>query len=236
MKKLKKLLLTLVFVLSLTAAAPVSLPGTVQTVSAAVKINYNSAVLIKGQTKRLKISGTAKSVKWSSSNHAVATVGKKGKVTAIQKGTAIISAKTGKRKFTCKITVQEPSISKKAASLTVGDTITLKLNGTNQKISWASSRNNIAAVNGDGKVIGKAAGSATITATVLNKKYTCEITVKGKTPVPTTAPSVSDVWLSATGVKYHRIPNCGRMNPSRARKVTLSEARALGYEPCEKCF
>lgn len=44
------------------------------------------------------------------------------------------------------------------------------------------------------------------------------------------------VWLSATGEKYHRIPNCGRMNPNTAREVTLSEAQSWHYEPCKKCF
>ena len=44
------------------------------------------------------------------------------------------------------------------------------------------------------------------------------------------------VWIPATGEKYHRIPNCGRMNPDTAREVTQSEAEAMGYGPCSKCF
>lgn len=44
------------------------------------------------------------------------------------------------------------------------------------------------------------------------------------------------VWLSATGKKYHRIPNCGKMNPNTARQVTLSSAQSSGYKPCSKCF
>ena len=44
------------------------------------------------------------------------------------------------------------------------------------------------------------------------------------------------VWLSATGEKYHRINNCGRMNPNKARAVSLEEAKARGYEPCSKCM
>lgn len=49
---------------------------------------------------------------------------------------------------------------------------------------------------------------------------------------------VSDtyVWLSATGEKYHSIPNCGRMNPDKARQVTKSQAEASGYGPCSKCW
>lgn len=44
------------------------------------------------------------------------------------------------------------------------------------------------------------------------------------------------VWLSETGEKYHNKPNCGRMNPNRARQVTLSEAQNAGYDACSKCF
>jgi beta-lactamase superfamily II metal-dependent hydrolase len=46
----------------------------------------------------------------------------------------------------------------------------------------------------------------------------------------------SMVWLSATGEKYHSIPNCGRMNPDKARQVSLSDAIAQGYDACSKCF
>ncbi len=44
------------------------------------------------------------------------------------------------------------------------------------------------------------------------------------------------VWLSATGEKYHSRNNCGRMNPDKARQVTLSEAESQGYERCKKCW
>lgn len=44
------------------------------------------------------------------------------------------------------------------------------------------------------------------------------------------------VWLSATGKKYHRIPNCGKMNPSKARQISADEAVSLGYEACKKCY
>ena len=44
------------------------------------------------------------------------------------------------------------------------------------------------------------------------------------------------VWIPATGEKYHSIPNCGRMNPAKARQVTKSEAETMGYTPCSKCY
>lgn len=54
------------------------------------------------------------------------------------------------------------------------------------------------------------------------------------TPEPTT--NSATVWLSATGTKYHRIPDCGNMNPDNARQVSQSEAEAQGYTACSKCF
>ena len=48
-------------------------------------------------------------------------------------------------------------------------------------------------------------------------------------------PQETSVWLSATGSKYHSIPDCGNMNPDKARQVSLSEAQSMGYEPCKNC-
>lgn len=49
-------------------------------------------------------------------------------------------------------------------------------------------------------------------------------------------PVGGQVWISATGSKYHNKPNCGRMNPDKARQISLSEAKSRGLEPCSKCF
>lgn len=230
MKKLKNLLLMIVLILSLSAPASVPLLGTTQTVSAAVKISSKNVTLIKGQKKQLKITGTSKTVQWTSSSPATASVTKKGLVTAKKKGTAVITAKIGKTKYTCKVTVQTPSISSTKQTISIGKKIKLSLKGTNAKIVWKSSDSRVASVTSSGLVTGKKAGSCTVYATVLGKKYICKINVK--------APVAQNqyVWLSATGSKYHKIPNCGRMNPNKARKVTLKDAKSRGFSACSKCF
>lgn len=53
---------------------------------------------------------------------------------------------------------------------------------------------------------------------------------------PTVPTSSEMVWLSATGSKYHSKNNCGKMNPDKARQVTLKEAQDKGYERCSKCW
>ncbi len=44
------------------------------------------------------------------------------------------------------------------------------------------------------------------------------------------------VWISQTGSKYHSKPDCGKMDPSSAYQMSVSEAEAQGYGPCSKCF
>ncbi len=68
-------------------------------------------------------------------------------------------------------------ISKSSLTLTIGKTATLKITGTTKAAKWESNKNSVATVS-KGKVTAKKAGSATITATVGGKKYTCKVTVK----------------------------------------------------------
>lgn len=68
-------------------------------------------------------------------------------------------------------------LNKTAISLSEGDTYTLKASGTKSKITWTSSKKTVATVSSKGVVTAKKAGSATITATISNKKYTCKVTV-----------------------------------------------------------
>lgn len=44
------------------------------------------------------------------------------------------------------------------------------------------------------------------------------------------------VWLSATGSKYHSIPDCGPMNPNNARQVSQASAESGGFGRCSKCW
>ncbi|MCL1845206.1 MAG: copper amine oxidase N-terminal domain-containing protein [Defluviitaleaceae bacterium] len=55
-------------------------------------------------------------------------------------------------------------------------------------------------------------------------------------PEPTPTPVAGNVWLSATGSRYHRINNCGNMNPARARSVTRTYAQNRGFTACARCW
>ena len=143
------------------------------------KLSKSKAVLIKGQTLKLKVKNYKKAVKWSSSSKKTAKV-KKGKVTALKKGKATITAKAGKAKLKCKITIETPSISSKTETISAGDTITLKLKGASGKVKWKSNNTKAATVSQKGVVAAKGAGTAVITATYLKKKFKCTVTVKAK--------------------------------------------------------
>lgn len=73
-----------------------------------------------------------------------------------------------------------PKISKKKATMTVGQTLQLKVKGTKKKVKWSSNKKSVATVSAKGKVKAKKAGKATITAKVGKKKYRCKVTVKAK--------------------------------------------------------
>lgn len=103
MKKSKKnyllinLLLSLLFIM-------IIVPCNI-TEAAAIKLNKTAVQLAPKQSYTLKVSGTAKTIKWSSSNAGVATVSSRGKVTAKKSGTAVITAKIGSKRYSCKVLV-----------------------------------------------------------------------------------------------------------------------------------
>lgn len=63
-------------------------------------------------------------------------------------------------------------------SVYVGKSYTLKLSGVKSKITWVSNNKAVATVSSTGVVKGIKKGTANVTATVGNKKYTCTVTVK----------------------------------------------------------
>ena len=153
---------------------------------------------------------TDKKVTWSSSNKSVATVSSTGKITAKSEGTATITAKTSNgKKASLKVTVTKKfihvnsvSLDKEEATLTVGESISLKAtvspnNATNQKVTWSSSDTKVATVS-NGKVTAKGAGTATITVTTSdgNKKDVFNVTVKEKEIIKVSGITLSKDSLS----------------------------------------
>lgn len=213
----KKFLVVLVAFFSLSLITPElnNTLGITQTVEAAVKLNYKSVTMTKGQKKTLKLSGTKKTPTWSSSAPSVASVSKKGLVTAKKRGTATITAKVGSKKYTCKVTVETPALNKTSISLTVGKTYQLKVNGTKRTVTWKYANKKIATVNKSGKVTAKGTGTTTITATVGGKNYTCKVTVKA---------TASSTQKTAFNRVKNYILNNGGTNSDGNKFITFSQS------------
>ena len=148
----------------------------------APKLSNTKLTVKNGTTATLKLDGTTQTVKWSTSNKSIATVSSKGVVTAKKVGSVTISAKVGGKTYKCKVNVQAVPVklSNTSLSLEVGGTFDLKITGATGTVKWSSNKTSVATVSSSGKVTAKKAGTATITATVSGKKYTCKVTVKEK--------------------------------------------------------
>lgn len=171
MKKLTKLFGIFLVVAVLFVFFPVP------TEAATVKLNKTKATIYIGTPYTLKLKGTKiKSVK--SSNKKVAVVYKSGKVTGKKEGTATITLKGENGKsYKCKVTIKKPYLNYTSKSIYPGMGFTLKLNGAKVK-AIKSSNNQVATVDKEGNVLGKGAGSATITVTgKKGKNYKCTVTV-----------------------------------------------------------
>ena len=96
MFKTRKINLVLILAVLITIFAAVT--------ASAAGISQKKLTLTVGSKETLKVSG-AKKVKWSTSNKNIASVSGKGQVKAVKAGTAKITAKAGKKKYTCQVTV-----------------------------------------------------------------------------------------------------------------------------------
>ncbi|MDF2537943.1 MAG: hypothetical protein K0S76_964 [Herbinix sp.] len=186
------------------------------TVKEPLKISKTSLSLEKGTSSTLKVTGNVKSPTWYTSNKSVATVTSTGKITAKALGTATITAYVDGKKLYCKLTVKTPIvISKSTLSLEKSSTYKLKITGSTKTVTWTTSNSSVATVSSYGTVTAKAAGTATITASVDGKKLTCKVTI--------TAPiAISKTTLTLEEGKTYKLAITGT-----TKTVTWSS----GYSP-----
>ena len=133
----------------------------------------------------LPMDATNKTVTWTSSSDAVATVSN-GKVIAISPGTATITAKAGNQTANCIVTVSAIAVTginldKPTLTLAIGEDYTLTAtvqpdNATDKTVTWTSSSDAIATVS-NGKVTAISEGTATITAQAGDQTADCVVTV-----------------------------------------------------------
>lgn len=176
-----------------------------------------------------------KSVIWTSNNPAVVEVNQSGVLTSKAVGVAKITVTTVDGAFTddCTIVVDKVPVTgvtldKTSSSIEVGKAIVLAVsvtpeNATNKAVTWRSSNSNIASVDSNGIVYGKAAGEAIITVETvdLNYKAICKVIVTNTNAVV----PVRGVTLDKTNVTLNQgkvIVLTPQINPANAtnKKVT----------------
>jgi uncharacterized protein YjdB len=206
----------LVKVRSSTATITVVAAGT--ELATTVSVSPASASLTVGGTRQLTATArdrnntvlTGRPTGWTSSDNTVATVSSSGLVSAVNAGTATITATVDTAHGTSSITVAAAtpapvdvvSVSPQSGSVDVGKTLQLVATArdaggnviSGRPTSWTVSDASVATVSGSGLVTGVAAGTATVTATVEGKSGTSAITV-----APVTPPGPDDPVLVGAG-------------------------------------
>ena len=191
----------------LTASCTVTVtPKIVQSIT----MDEEALNLERGETTRLTVVVTPQdaddiSVTWYSNNSGVATVDDGGRVTAIEVGTAVITAMTNdgsglSAKCTVTVTpkeVDDISINKEILKMEIGDIEQLTVvispaDADDKTVTWRSADAEVASVNSDGVVIARKAGETTITATASNG-LTVECQVEVTDPNGIYSPNADDV-------------------------------------------
>jgi uncharacterized protein YjdB len=157
-----------------------------------VKLDKTELTLYEGEEETLTTTvlpddATDKTVSWTSSDNSIATV-ESGKVKAIGKGTAKITATAGGNSASCDIEVFRPvsgiSLNKTTLELPLekSETLTATIIPADAtprgEITWSSSNTEVATVDA-GTVTALSMGSTTITASLEGFKAECAVTVKG---------------------------------------------------------
>lgn len=220
--KHKRILNYSIFLFILSVLLSTVFGNIITTNAASAKLSKKSATLWVGDSIKLSVKKSNKKVKWSSNNKSVATVSQKGNVKAKKAGKAIITAKIGKKKLKCNITVKKTSISKTALTIKYGDKAALTLINARKNVAWFSENTKIAYVE-NGYVFAKSVGKTTVTAKCGGLFYSCKVTViSGESDKLTE----NGIYTSKEKVAlyihiYNKLP---------ANFITKEEAQSLGWK------
>lgn len=155
------------------------------------KLSSEDFTLKVGESTQLKVTGTDAAAVWSSKDPTVAVVGNSGLVTAINPGTTTITATVGGKTLEGIARVKRADsssgsnsdASNAALSSTdftakVGESVTLKVTGTDAAVTWSVDDSSVASVSASGVVKGIKAGQTKVHAKVGGKTLTCVVRIK----------------------------------------------------------
>lgn len=178
-----------------------------------VAMDSDTLTLMEGQSETMTLTptpadGTLNHAVWTSSNEDVATVDKDGKITAVSKGTATITATCGLIKATCEVTVTGITatgivLDKTTLDMKPGDTETLTASVVpegadfSEPITWRSLDETVATVV-DGTVTAVRGGSTMIMAEAGDFTAACVVTVSASSASDTFKLAKDELYLSMT--------------------------------------
>lgn len=146
-----------------------------------IKINSKEITMLSGKTRQLTAritpTNTTESVSWYSTDTSVVIVDDDGRITTVGPGTASVVVSGGLNNVESECIVHSMAISQSSIRLEQYDTFDLAVDGAVKAVSWRTGNPRVATVNSSGHVVGRMAGTTTITATVDGKTLTCVVTV-----------------------------------------------------------
>lgn len=134
--------------------------------------------LCKGNSMVIKKTGLKGKIRWYSSKKSCVSVTSSGKIKAKKAGTSIITAKSGKKSYKVKITVQKSKLNKTTGTIDKNEYFQLSVLNNKENIKWKSKNNKIVRVSSKGMVVGVKPGKTTITAQIKQGTLNCKIIVK----------------------------------------------------------
>ena len=158
------------------------------------------------------------------------TIGKLQADNAITvKGSGRIDEKSGKVEVTEDVKIGVTSVTLDKTDLTLDVNGTAKLNATvkpddatTKTVTWKSDNEGVAIVDNNGNVTAKAAGTATITATVDGKSASCKVTVNGQTTVPVASVKLNQTTLELIAGKEATLTATVKPDDATNKTVTWS--------------
>lgn len=191
-KEIKKCILAIAAALTLCVCLGV---GTQCVAAGGISMSHTSLTLTKGTSKKLRVINLPKpkaKVIWSTTNKYAVTVSKKGRVKAVNYGTATIKARWKKKTVTCEVKVPDTSrnIVLNSESITLAEGTTYQLLATSvKKVKYHSGNTSIATVDKKGLITAVNPGIVKITAKSSRGVATCTVTVTS-----TDAEVESPIW------------------------------------------
>lgn len=155
------------------------------------KLSSEDFTLSVGESTQLTITGTDVAAVWSSKDSTVAVVGSSGLVTAVNPGTTTITATVGDKTLEAIARVKSAdstsgtnadasnaALNKTDFTASVGESVTLKVTGTDAAVTWSIDDSSIASISGSGVVKGIKSGQTKAHAKVGGKTLTCVVRIK----------------------------------------------------------